>query len=72
VFIGDGLSDRYAARCADVVFAKGSLAVFCDGASIPYEPYDSLHEVASFIERMPGGAGLWVRRLLPGQEFHSV
>ena len=46
VFVGDGMSDRYAATCANVVFAKDKLAAFCDKASIPYTPYDTLAAVA--------------------------
>ena len=32
VFVGDGPSDRYAAHHADVIFAKGSLAAWCEAA----------------------------------------
>jgi 2,3-diketo-5-methylthio-1-phosphopentane phosphatase len=52
VFVGDGLSDQYAARRADVVFAKDTLAAFCDHASIPYRPYDTLATVAEELERL--------------------
>ena len=52
VFAGDGISDRYAAMCADVVFAKDKLAAFCEKASIPFAPYDTLATVASDIERL--------------------
>jgi 2-hydroxy-3-keto-5-methylthiopentenyl-1-phosphate phosphatase len=52
VFVGDGLSDRYAAACADVVFAKDKLARYCETASIPYTPYDTLEAVAEGIERL--------------------
>jgi 2-hydroxy-3-keto-5-methylthiopentenyl-1-phosphate phosphatase len=54
VFVGDGMSDRYAAACANVVFAKDKLAAFCDNASIPYTPYDTLAAVAEGIERLLG------------------
>jgi 2-hydroxy-3-keto-5-methylthiopentenyl-1-phosphate phosphatase len=63
VFVGDGFSDRYAAMYADLVFAKGRLATFCEQASIPYEPYDSLAGVATGIERWLG-TGLPLRRSL--------
>lgn len=52
VFVGDGMSDRYAATCANVVFAKDTLATFCDHASIPYTPYDTLAAVAESLERV--------------------
>jgi 2-hydroxy-3-keto-5-methylthiopentenyl-1-phosphate phosphatase len=52
VFVGDGMSDRYAAACADIVFAKNALAAYCDRASIPYTPYDTLAAVANGLERL--------------------
>lgn len=36
VYLGDGLSDRGAARSADLVFAKGGLARYCAEEHIPY------------------------------------
>lgn len=55
VFVGDGFSDRHAAKCADVVFAKDKLASFCEEASIPYAPFDTLSTVATDIKRLLGG-----------------
>jgi 2-hydroxy-3-keto-5-methylthiopentenyl-1-phosphate phosphatase len=55
VFVGDGFSDRHAAKCADVVFAKNQLASFCEDASIPYAPFDTLSTVAVDIKRLGGG-----------------
>ena len=54
VFVGDGFSDRHAAKCADVVFAKDKLAVFCEEASIPYAPFDTLATVALELKRLLG------------------
>jgi 2-hydroxy-3-keto-5-methylthiopentenyl-1-phosphate phosphatase len=54
VFVGDGLSDRYAASCADIVFAKDTLAAYCERASIPYAPFDTLVTVADGIDRWLG------------------
>jgi 2-hydroxy-3-keto-5-methylthiopentenyl-1-phosphate phosphatase len=54
VFVGDGFSDRHAAKCADVVFAKDKLASFCEEASIPYAPFDTLSTVATGIKRLLG------------------
>ena len=71
VFVGDGMSDRYAAEYADVVFAKDKLAAFCDNASIPYTPYDTLAAVAEGIERL-AGAGLPLPRSLSGKAFPAV
>ena len=54
VFVGDGFSDRHAAACADVVFAKDKLAAFCEQASIPYVPFDTLGAVAAGLEHLLG------------------
>jgi 2-hydroxy-3-keto-5-methylthiopentenyl-1-phosphate phosphatase len=71
VFVGDGMSDQYAATCANVVFAKDKLAAFCDNASIPYTPYGTLAAVAEGIERLLG-AGLRLPPSLAGKVFPSV
>ena len=52
VFVGDGISDQHAAKCANVVFAKDKLASFCEKASIQYAPFDTLAAVAADIQRM--------------------
>ena len=49
VFVGDGTSDRYAAHHADMVFAKASLAAWCQAENVPYEPWSRLSEVADWI-----------------------
>lgn len=49
VFVGDGLSDRYAARAADLVFAKSSLAAHCRGHGPAYVPFEELDEVAAYL-----------------------
>jgi 2,3-diketo-5-methylthio-1-phosphopentane phosphatase len=50
VFVGDGPSDRYAAHHADVIFAKSSLAAWCEVENVPYEPWGRLADVAEWIE----------------------
>jgi 2,3-diketo-5-methylthio-1-phosphopentane phosphatase len=45
VFVGDGTSDRKAALLADVLFAKGRLAEWCDDFGQPYQPFERLAEV---------------------------
>lgn len=47
LFVGDGLSDRYAAAEADIVFAKKSLARYCDEQGIEYHAYENLNDVAA-------------------------
>jgi 2-hydroxy-3-keto-5-methylthiopentenyl-1-phosphate phosphatase len=65
VFVGDGFSDRHAAACADVVFAKDKLAAFCEQVSIPYVPFDTLGAVMTGIEHLLGAVSH--NRTLPGK-----
>lgn len=50
VFVGDGPSDRYAAHHADVIFAKSSLAAWCEVENVPYEPWHRIADVAEWLE----------------------
>lgn len=52
IFVGDGLSDRYAAAYADLLFAKDALAAYCDWQAIPYTPYDNLATIANGLDRL--------------------
>ena len=45
VYLGDGLSDRGAARIADLVFAKAGLARYCAEQQIPHKVFANFHEV---------------------------
>ncbi len=45
VLVGDGASDRHAARAADVVFAKDPLASWCASSGVPFTPFDALDDV---------------------------
>jgi 2-hydroxy-3-keto-5-methylthiopentenyl-1-phosphate phosphatase len=49
VFVGDGTSDRYAARAADVVFATNSLADWCCDQGIAHTPFTTLADVAAVL-----------------------
>ena len=71
VFVGDGISDTYAAARADIVFAKDKLAAFCENAAIPYEPYQTLAGVANGIERLRG-AVLTRPRALSGKGSRTL
>lgn len=54
IFVGDGLSDRYAAAAADLLFAKSNLAAYCRQQAIEYVPFDELDEVAAWlVEALP-------------------
>ncbi len=49
-FVGNGLSDRYAAHYADVVFAREPLAGICARAGIPAHDWDTFADVRSVLE----------------------
>jgi len=56
VYIGDGRSDREAAREADLVFAKGVLAEFCRDDGVAFLPFDTFTDVcgqlASWLQNL--------------------
>jgi 2-hydroxy-3-keto-5-methylthiopentenyl-1-phosphate phosphatase len=57
IFIGDGLSDRFAAREADVVFAKRQLLAHCRDNGIACLPFETFADIEEEIERwMPGSS----------------
>jgi 2,3-diketo-5-methylthio-1-phosphopentane phosphatase len=45
VFVGDGTSDRKAALLADVLFAKGGLAAWCDAHDVDFTLFETLADV---------------------------
>ena len=49
VYVGDGYSDRCAALAAERVFARDALARHLDGLGIPYEPFETLRDVAQAL-----------------------
>jgi len=49
IFVGDGLSDRYAASYADLVFAKDGLAAYCDEHAIAYTRFVNLASVTKIL-----------------------
>jgi 2-hydroxy-3-keto-5-methylthiopentenyl-1-phosphate phosphatase len=49
IFVGDGVSDRKAALLADVLFAKGRLAEWCEFSGVEHVPFDTLAEVYSVL-----------------------
>jgi 2-hydroxy-3-keto-5-methylthiopentenyl-1-phosphate phosphatase len=51
VYVGDGYSDRCAARAADRVFARDGLARYLDSTGTPYEPFDDFYDVAKALGR---------------------
>lgn len=49
VFIGDGLSDRFAVEVADQVFAKRPLAAYCREKGINFRPFETFREIESAL-----------------------
>jgi 2-hydroxy-3-keto-5-methylthiopentenyl-1-phosphate phosphatase len=43
--VGDGWSDRCAAKAADVVFARGSLAQHLTDEGVAYVPFEDMNDV---------------------------
>jgi 2-hydroxy-3-keto-5-methylthiopentenyl-1-phosphate phosphatase len=59
-FVGDGVSDRFGARYADLTFAKGHLAQHCRREAIPFAPFEDFDDVRRGLEAetpLPGPAG---------------
>jgi 2-hydroxy-3-keto-5-methylthiopentenyl-1-phosphate phosphatase len=54
IFIGDGLSDRFAVEVADLVFAKNELLAYCHEHGVACRPFETFSEVqrelAEFLE----------------------
>lgn len=69
IFVGDGLSDRYAAAYADVVFAKDMLAAYCDERAISYTPYDTLATAARWLDDLLPQPRAAVQSAFPGKVF---
>jgi 2-hydroxy-3-keto-5-methylthiopentenyl-1-phosphate phosphatase len=69
VFVGDGLSDRYAAACADAVFAKDLLAAYCDERAISYTLYDNLATIAAWLDDRYARPRVAVVGAFPGKAF---
>ncbi len=54
IFIGDGLSDRFAVEEADQVFARAPLFAFCREKGIPCQPFESFADIESALDRLIG------------------
>lgn len=52
IFIGDGLSDRYAAQAADIVFAKQQLLAYCREKRIACWPFETFADIETDIEAL--------------------
>jgi 2-hydroxy-3-keto-5-methylthiopentenyl-1-phosphate phosphatase len=49
VFVGDGWSDRCASLACERVFARTGLATYLDEQGVPYERYETFHDVAAAL-----------------------
>ena len=54
VYTGDGYSDRYAIKSADVVFAKGDLAEYCSEKNHEYLPFEDFYTILKYLENING------------------
>lgn len=50
VYLGDGISDRCAARMADLIFARDGLADYLAGERVAYLPFEDFFEVRARLE----------------------
>ena len=50
VYVGDGYSDQYAIRSADITFAKSDLAEYYEKALLDYFPYENFYDVLQYLE----------------------
>lgn len=65
VFIGDGLSDRFAVEESELVFAKRQLLAYCREKGIACTPFETFAEIELALEKMVGtGAATRRRRSL--------
>jgi len=65
VLIGDGRSDFCAAANADLVIAKGALAIYCGNNRIPFEPFTDFAGATAVLVRWLAALG---RRARPHSE----
>jgi 2,3-diketo-5-methylthio-1-phosphopentane phosphatase len=52
IFVGDGMSDRFAVEVADVVFAKRHLLAHCRESSIACYPFETFKDVQVTLEKL--------------------
>ena len=67
IYIGDGLSDFCPAETADIIFAKGNLAAYCNRNGLPHHSWKHLHEVVRELKKL-----LARRRIRPRHQAEMV
>lgn len=55
VFVGDGLSDRFAAKAASLTFAKGKLSEFCRSNRLLHREYAGFGEIEEWLKKCHAG-----------------
>lgn len=55
VFVGDGLSDRFAARASNLTFAKGKLLDFCRSEKLLHREYAGFAEIEEWLKKCHAG-----------------
>ena len=70
IFIGDGLSDRFAVEQAEIVFARDKLLGYCREQNIPCHPFSSFEDIERAVELLvdrPAKGGKRASRSRPGK-----
>ncbi len=57
IFIGDGLSDRFAVEEADLVFARRPLEAYCLKHHIACRTFETFAEIQTALEKLVGSGG---------------
>ena len=52
IFVGDGMSDRFAVEVADVVFAKRHLLAYCRENGIACHPFETFKDIQTTLEKL--------------------
>lgn len=52
VYIGDGITDYCPAEYADIIFAKGRLAAYCNANRLPHYPFSTMADVERQLRRL--------------------
>ncbi len=51
IYVGDGYSDRYAIRSANVVFASNDLAEYCIKEDLEYIPFEHFYDILNYLKK---------------------
>ena len=54
IYVGDGYSDRYAIRNADILFARGDLTEYCRENGMTYIMYKDFYDILRYLENGNG------------------